>query len=450
MKTSTYAKTGTVLAVAIALAGCGQSGGQTGQASAPGENKVPIESVEAFTKEPVKLTLFNSGAGINNATDLQKIILEPVQKMYPNISIELITGRKLEDLIAAGETPDIISTSNFSLDTFISMGLGTDLNEFVKTYKIDLGRLEPETIKNLQLYGKNGELYGFPFAMNYGMMAYNKDIFDKYGVAYPKDGMTWEQVIELAKKTTRAQDATQILGIDPGFPQVFSRAYSLPVTDNGAKAVLATDGYQKMFSMLRGIYDIPGMVEPKTNYLKDNIDFFLKEQRVAMKPYWIAAFTTRVLPLVEQNQNFNWDLVSFPSFADKPGYGREVDFHLLMITPSSKNKDAAYRVLQAMQTSEAQTMINKFGRLTVLKDPAIQKDYAADLKIFEGKNLAGIFSVKPAPVPRGSMYDSKIYSYLNEANRDVILNGKDINTALREAEEKSNKYIEEEKQKQAK
>lgn len=450
MKTSTCAKTGAVLAIAVALAGCGQSEGQSGPSVAPDKTKVPIESVEAFTKEPVKLTFYNNGAGINNANDLQKIILDPVQKMYPNISIELITGQKLEDLITAGETPDMISTSNFSLDTFIRMGLGTDLNEFIKTYKIDLGRFEPETIKNLQLYGKNGELYGFPFAMNYGMMAYNKDIFDTFGIAYPKDGMTWEQVIELAKKTTRMQDATQVLGIDPGFPQVFSRAYSLPVTEDGNKAVLASDGYQKMLSMLRGIYDIPGMVEPKTNYLKDNIDFFLKEQRVAMKPYWIAAFTTRVLPLVEQNQNFNWDLVSFPSFADKPGYGREVDFHLLMISPSSKNKDAAYRVLQAMQTSEAQTMINKFGRLTVLKDTAIKKDYAADLNIFEGKNLAGIFSVQPAPVPRGSMYDSKIYSFLNEANRDMILNGKDINTVLREAEEKSNKYIDEEKQKQAK
>lgn len=449
MKTSIYSKTGSILAIAIALAGCGQNEGLTDGGAEPDKANVPIESAEAFTKEPVTLTFFNNGAGINNANDLQKIIVDPVQKMYPNINIELITGQKLEDLIAAGETPDIISTSNFSLDTFISMGLGTDLNEFVKTYKIDLGRLEPETIKNLQLYGKNGELYGFPFAMNYGMMAYNKELFDAFGIAYPQDGMTWEQVIDLAKKTTRKQEPTQILGIDPGFPQVFSRAYSLPVTDNGSKAVLATDGYQKMFSMLRGIYDIPGMVEPKTNYLRDNIDFFLKEQRVAMKPYWISAFTTRVLPLVEQNQNFNWDLVSFPSFADKPGYGREVDFHLLMVAPSSQNKDAAYRVLQAMQTSEAQTMINKFGRMTVLKDPAIKKDYASDLKIFEGKNLAGIFSVQPAPVPRGSMYDSKIYSFLNEANRDMILNGKDMNTALREAEEKANKYIEEEKQKQA-
>ncbi|RKN86164.1 ABC transporter substrate-binding protein [Paenibacillus ginsengarvi] len=446
MKTSMYPKTISVLAVTIALAGCGQGGGQ---GAAPADGKAPVESVEAFTKEPVKLTLYNNGAGINTATDLQKVILDPVQKMYPNITIELLAGKKLEDLIAAGETPDIISTSNFSLDTYIGMGLGSDLNQFVKTFKIDLNRFEPETIKNLRLYGKNGEIYGFPFAMNYGMTAYNKDIFDKYGVPYLKDGMTWEQVIDLSKKMTRSQDSTQILGIDPGFPQLFSRAYSIPATVDG-KAVLATDGYKKMFSYLRSVYDIPGMVETKTNYLKDNIDFFTKEQRVAIKPYWISAFTSRVLPLVEQNQNFNWDMVSFPSFADKPGYGREVDFHLLMVTPASKNKDAAYRVLQAIQTTEAQSMINKFGRLSVLNDPAIQKDFASDLKIFEGKNLAGIFSVKPAPLPRGSMYDSKMYSILNEANKDMITGGKDINTVLREAEEKANKYIEEEKLKQQK
>ena len=443
MSISALLKTFSILVLAVSLVGCGQS---ANQAAAPADKNEPVAGPGPFTTDPVKLTLYNNGAGINNETDLQKIILDPVHKMYPNISIELITNKKLEDLIASGDTPDLVSTSNFSLDYMLGLGLGSDLNPFIKSYNIDLNRFEPETINTLRRYGKNGELYGFPFAMNYGMMAYNKDIFDKFGVPYPKDGMTWDQVIELARKVTRKSDTTQILGIDPGFPQVFSRAYSLPLTDaTGEKAVLATDDYKKIFSILRTIYDIPGMVEPKTNYLRDNIDFFTKEQRVAMKPYWIAAFTSRILPLVEQNQNFNWDLVAFPSFPDKPGLGREIDFHLIMVTPTSKNKDAAYRVLQAMQTNEAQGMINRFGRMTALKDPGIKKDFAADLKIFEGKNLAGIFSVKPAPAPRSSLHDSKIYSFLNEANRDMILYNKDINTVLREAEDKANKYIEEQK-----
>lgn len=443
MKSYPYAKTGAVLALALTLAGCGQSG----QQAAPAD-KTPTDSVDAFTKEPVKLTVVNHGAGINNETDLENVILKPVRTMYPNITIELVKGKSLSDIIAAGDTPDLVVTSNFYLDTLIEMGLATDLNEFVKTYKIDLNRLEPETISALNRYGKKGELYGMPFSMNYGIMAYNKDIFDKFGVAYPKDGMNWDQVIDLAKKVTRKADATQYLGIDPGLPQVMTRPYSLPVLDaNQEKAALTTDAYKSVFSKLRSIYDIPGMIDPKTNYLKDNIDHFLKDQRVAMHPYWIAALSTRVLPLVQQGQNFNWDLVSFPSYADRPGVGREVDFHLFMVTPASKNKEAAYRVLQAMQSNEAQVMMNKGGRLTALKDPQIKKDFATDLKIFEGKNLTGVFSVKPAPAPLSSMYDSKVYSFLGEALKSMLLSGTDINTALREAEEKANKYIEEEKQK---
>ncbi|TMV43400.1 extracellular solute-binding protein [Paenibacillus mesophilus] len=443
MKTYPFTAISSMLVLTLLVTGCGQSGQQAAPAV-----KTSVDSVDTFTKEPVKLTVVNHGAGINTETDLENVILKPVRTMYPNITIELVKGKSLNDLIAAGDTPDLVVTSNFYLDALIEMGLATDLNEFVKTYKIDLGRLEPETISALSRYGKKGELYGIPYSMNYGIMAYNKDIFDKFGVAYPKDGMNWDQVIDLAKKVTRKSDTTQYLGIDPGLPQVMTRPYSLSLMDAGQeKAALTTDAYKSIFSKLRSIYDIPGMIDPKTNYLKDNIDFFLKDQRVAMEPYWISALSSRVLPLAQSGQNFNWDLVSFPSYADRPGLGREVDFHLFMVTPAGKNKEAVYRVLQAMQSNEAQVMMNKGGRLTALKDPQIKKDYATDLKIFEGKNLAGVFSVKPAPAPVSSMYDSKIYTYLSEAMKSMILSSTDINTVLREAEEKANKYIEEEKQK---
>lgn len=40
--------------------------------------------------------------------------------------------------------------------------------------------------RNMQMISgclNKGELYGTPFSMNYGIMAYNKDIFDNFGVA---------------------------------------------------------------------------------------------------------------------------------------------------------------------------------------------------------------------------------------------------------------------------
>jgi multiple sugar transport system substrate-binding protein len=53
-------------------------------------------------------------------------------------------------------------------------------------------------------------------------------------------------------------------------------------------------------------------------------------------------------------------------------------------------------------------MMNKGGRSTAPEDPQSRKT-SPDLEIFDGKNLAGVFSVKPAPAPLSSMYDSKIY-----------------------------------------
>lgn len=449
MQTNGYAKIVLMIVLVLASAGCGQGGGQTAADGSNVSNPPNAAKVEdTFSKDPVTVTLLSNGAGINTDEDLNNIIVKPVHMKYPNITIQLVKGRSLNDIIASGDTPDLIATSNYYLYSLLQLGLGSDLNDFVKQQNIDLNRFEPETIKVLKQFGNNGELYGIPYSMNYGIMAYNKDIFDKFGVPYPKDQMTWSQVIELARKLTRESDGTNYIGLDPGQAVNLTRAYALPTVDDKKEhAVLTSDGYKKVFSMIRQIYDIPGMIDPKADYTKDNIDRFLKDQRVAMMPYWLDALTSRVLPLVQQGKNFNWDLVSYPSYDDRPGVGREVDFHLLMVTPTSKNKEAAYRVIMAMISDEAQMELNKGGSLTALKDPAIKKQFASNMKIYDGKNVSGIFSVAPGSLPKATEYDAKIYSFLGNAMKSVISNNTDINTALRDANEQAEKYIQEEKAK---
>ncbi|MNZ70902.1 Bacterial extracellular solute-binding protein [compost metagenome] len=45
-----------------------------------------------------------------------------------------------------------------------------------------------------------GKLYGLPPYFNNQALFYNKDLFDKYNIPYPTDGMTWEEVLQLAKR----------------------------------------------------------------------------------------------------------------------------------------------------------------------------------------------------------------------------------------------------------
>ncbi|MEF3305574.1 ABC transporter substrate-binding protein [Paenibacillus sp. GYB003] len=421
--------------------------GACGKQEAPQTSVAPKTKDDAFMQQKVTLKLFSHSAGINTEQDVNDLLLKPIQAKYPNLSIELITGKKLEELPAAGEVPDLIATSNYYMIDPIELGMAGDLREFVKTSNLDMSKFEPQTVKVIQNFGKNGEIYGIPFSMNYGIMAYNKDIFDMFGVEYPKDNMTWNQVIDLAKKVTRQEGGVQYVGIDPGPALALSRAYSLPLLEaNQEKAALTTDGFQKVFRQAKQIFDIPGIVDPNKKY-SYGVGFFLKDKRLAMYPYWLSAFASSLSAADQPGKQFNWDMVTYPSYDDRPGIGREVDFHLFMVPPASKNKEAAFRAIEVLASEDAQKVMNKGARMTALKDPALRKQFASDMKVFEGKNLEGIFKVNPAPLPPASKYDVKIYGFLNDALKSVIVEGTDINTALRTANEKADKLIQEMKAK---
>lgn len=400
---------------------------------------------DSYPGDPVTLTVWNQSAGILNDEDLETFLGKPVRNKYPNISFQLVTGTTLDQMITSGEIPDLITTSNPYLYGLIQYKLADNLNEMIKQESIDMKRFEPAVTDALKLYGEHGETFGMPFAMNYGITLYNKAIFDKFGVPYPTDHMTWEQMIELSRRITRKDGADEYIGFDPGSVQTMIRPRTLPVVDAAReKAAFNTEPIKEIFGYLQKLYGIPGVVAGNGKY-SYGYDFFQKEQRLGMLPYWLAALTSRVPAL--NNAGVDWDIVSFPTFADRPQYGREVDFHLVVVTTASKNKKAAYKALRAIVGDEAQREMNRNVRLTVLNDSAMRSEFASAPQYFAGKNLNGIFSVSPAPLPMTSEYDSKLYSILGSAVSKMVKDRADINTVLREAEDEANKYIQEQKTK---
>ena len=431
---------------AIAVAGCGSAEKTSGGETVPPEVKSPDQQVSAVKEpvvnEPVTLKLYSHYAAINNDQDVQALF-GTVMAKHPNIKIELVRGVKITDLIAAKEIPDLVAVPNGSMYDMLTLGLASNLNQdFVQKYGVDMNRFEPEAVKALKSYGKNGELFGIPYTLNYGVLIYNKDIFDKFAAPYPEDGMTWEDITNLAAKVTRLEGGTQYVGLDPGAIKSFGRSYLLPtVNQTEDKAVLDSEGYKKLFSILKQIYDIPGIVDPKNKY-SYGIDWFLKEQKLAMHSVWLAAITSR-LPQFEQSASkFSWDLAGHPVFSDRPGIGKEIEFQSIMVPPASKNKEAAYRVLLTLIGDESQTAMNKGNNLTILNKPDLKLQFASNTNIYQGKNLEGVFKVKPAPAPMYSEYDAENYKYLGEALKSMVVDKEDVNTVLRVANEKANKYIE--------
>jgi len=430
------------LILPLTVTGCA---GQSKHGNATNASGGNIE--ELNITEPVTLKLYSHYAAINTPSDVEALF-GAVKKKYPNIDIELVKGVKLEDMVASGDLPDLFAVPHGSMGDLISLGVVSDMNEFVSKYQVDMKRFVPQAIDALKSYGKKGELYGIPYTLNYGVLIYNKDIFDRFGASYPKDNMTWQQIIDLSKKLTRMDNGTQYIGFDPGSEKTIARGYSLGTMDAKGQPILDSEGYKKVFNLLEQMYSIPGMVQNKK--YSYGVDYFIKDQKLAMFPTWLAAITSRLPALKEEGKGFNWDIAGHPIFDDKTSMGRETEFQSFVVPPNGKNMLAAYRVILTMISDEAQTEMNKGNNLTILNNPEMRKHYASNNDIYKGKNLEGVFKLNPAQAPIITEFDGENYKFLRAAAADMILNNKDVNTVLRTAQEKATNYVQDEKARRGK
>ncbi|WP_176706260.1 ABC transporter substrate-binding protein [Paenibacillus hemerocallicola] len=419
------------------LVACSQGPSNDKDKAAP-DASVPKANSTDYKGGAAELLVLDVNTGTTDE-QFQKFFVEPVKAKHPQINLKK-TVDTLDKLLAAGTAPDMVLVSNASLATMLEADIPEDLTQMFKTYGVNTAQLEPAVFQQLQKLGDQKALYGLPFYMNYGIMVHNRDIFDKFGVPYPKDVMTYEELLELGKKLTRSDGGTNYIGVMPPDLRQMYWQYGVPVFDKTkGKSSLTSDRHVQVFSLLKQFYSIPGYLDNGKH--SHSVDLFFKEQRMAMYPNWVAAMVT-FFDRAGTKDAFNWNVTAHPSYSDKQGLGKEVDFAIAVVNKSGKYREAAYQVLLSLYSQEVQTKFSKAGRLSVLKNDEIRKVYGEDSSVYKGKNLQSMFKVSPSPLPDSSKYDPKINALLiGEVVKSVMVDGTDINTALRNAEDKANKEI---------
>lgn len=417
-------------AVLLAAAGCGKSA--TSDETGPGPVAVP----EAVA-EPVTLKVLQYSADITDS-EFQTYLAEPVKKKYPHITLQLVRSQpnfSLEDMIASGDFPDLVYTGSKQIDRFIELGVLADLTETIAKNKIDLNAFNSTAIDNIR--GNRGKMYALPISMNFSAMFYNKDIFDKFGVSYPTDNMTWEQVIELGSKVARTDGGVTYKPVSTSFAINFAAPYQTvnvdPQTD---KALLNTEAMKKAVALLKRVTDLPG----NQTSINNNRPVFEKERTLAMLPDF-GEVLGELIDLDKNGNPLNWDVVSYPSMPDAPNKGFELIAFLMMVSANTKHPDEAGRVLQVITSADNQLNITRNGRLSSLKDPKYSQEFTANVPQTKGKNIQGIFKSSPSPSPVKSKYENVANAALNKYVQRVVKNEMDINSALAAAEEEANKNI---------
>ncbi len=166
---------------ALMLVGCGgNKGGETKDGKTEitlgywdKNQKVAMENlVEAYEKSQDKVTV--------------KLQLTPYGEYW----------KKLEASATGGTAPDVFWVNVLHLDSYLDGQILADITDAVKGSDINDGFAEV-LVNN---YVRDGKNYAVPKDFDTNALWYNKELFDKAGVAYPTDDMTYDDLKALCKE----------------------------------------------------------------------------------------------------------------------------------------------------------------------------------------------------------------------------------------------------------
>lgn len=195
-----------LLLISVMVSGCGNADeGKTGTAT-PGTGGDEGKKVE------ILLGYYSS----DSSDAKMKELIEQFEKQHPNITVKTQSApygqfyQKLDTQIAAGQAPDVWLSDGVYVMKYAQRGAAKDLTDWIA-----------RDLKADEYYGldfnkdADGRYWGVPQGIQVGVLFYNKDLFDKAGVAYPSDEWTWEDLKSSAAKLT--VDAGGKTAEDSGF-----------------------------------------------------------------------------------------------------------------------------------------------------------------------------------------------------------------------------------------
>ncbi|GIN71207.1 bicyclomycin resistance protein [Bacillus sp. J14TS2] len=404
------------------------------------ENEENVENNENITEEPVTIKI----ARYFEDDEAWESRVGKLEEDLPNIKFERIpyenTSESLQELFAAGVKPDIIIGP---IEPLKELEVIEPLDELIERHNFDLDSLNPALMKTARSLTAEGKIVGFPDNKTFSALYYNKNVFDLFGVSYPDPDapMTWQEVIDLAAKMTGERNGMEYIGMThgpfagfgPGNWPFSELATNMTDPETGEVDIQDNPALKQYFELMADYYNIPGAHDPNREG-----DWFLEGKAgmyIAQGNYLDLIEDVSVLGAI--------DMVPIPVWEDKPDVGPFNGFWTLTITNYSEHKDEAFQVLEAYVSEKHQLSVSESGVMgSVLADPKLDERYASQSPAYEGKNREVFFALQSATYGDTiSQWDE--YVDVGEAVTEIAETEKDVNTILRELEEKSAAKIKE-------
>ncbi|MEM7537519.1 MAG: sugar ABC transporter substrate-binding protein [Chloroflexota bacterium] len=357
LKASAFTVGSVVLAACAAPAGAPSSGGDGGgEASA----------------EAVSLRL-SAWADVQDAVVYENMVNayhETVEGV--EVSVEQYPGgyyEKIQANFAAGDSADILYMQGWQWQAYTENGVLVDLSDYISNDGVEAFFPGGENYDNQTLW--QGGRYMTPTDTGALVVYYNKDLFDKQGVAYPEAGWKWEDFQQMILDLSHEDDGTKYYGW--GQAQGWNGAYGRNTNfmrrnghiewDQITEPTTADWDHPDIASALQFlVYDAIANDWSPGPALIEGGGVGLDTGRVAMYLEGPWAMPRLQGELATTEEGINFDVVQAPTgSADRDFTFGHVHGHV--ITAPSENKDASWDVIKYILGEEGQTIIANGGRM---------------------------------------------------------------------------------------
>lgn len=291
------------------------------------------------------------------------------KKKYPNIKINFVnitTGynAKINQMIVAGNAPDVMLLQESDYVRFAKNGVLVDLKNNLKSSKVIDSTNFISAVSGLSSQ-VNGT-FGLPWCVASEILYYNKDMFNAAGVSYPTKNWTWDDYTTAAKKLTKTSggittqwgaDALTYGGIWYSLAgQAGDKVVSNGKLSLGSGAKKALELQNKLTNVLK--------VSPAPSSGSAVADLFTAgKAAMTLNGSWNINSTYKDVP-------FHWDVATLPSAPGGRAYN-SLHTGFFAINAKSKNQTAAWKFIEYYMSSEGQTVIEKnTGNLSAIKSVA--------------------------------------------------------------------------------
>jgi multiple sugar transport system substrate-binding protein len=293
-------------------------------------------------------------------------VIKAFQVKYPNIKVEVIAipasdyTTKLSVMLNGGSNVDAF----WIKDGDTTKGLATrgqlaDLAGYVQKDSIDLSKFKGLA----ERFMMNGKQVALPASTAYYVMYYNKDIFDKAGVPYPSNDMTWDQWEQLAAQLTSGSGVNKIYGAHLHTWNALVQNWTV---QDGKHTIVEKD-----YGFMKDMYDRvvrmqnAGTLWPYGELRAGSIGYNSAFQggTVAMMPMGTWYYATIINAIKKgESKTTRWGIATIPHPAGVPAGWTVGSVTPIAINQASKNKDAAWEFLKFVTGTEGASIYTKYGQ----------------------------------------------------------------------------------------